>query len=259
MQYYYAQNNDRKGPVSLEELRRVGITPQTLVWHSGMASWTPAGQLPELNDLFNSPPPIGQPFSSAQQSTGYQGPGMAPPPQNQYGAANPWDQSQQAPPQYQQPSQGAGSWVYASFLRRFVALIIDGLVLSIPNYVLAILVGLTAALDAIKGETDAEVISSTIIGVYLVYLPLVTLINATYEILMIASGWQGTLGKRAMGLVVVDKNGNRLSLGSSILRYISKFVSGLICYIGYIMALFDDRKRALHDRMAETLVMKVLD
>lgn len=64
-QYFYADGDDRKGPVTLDQLRAAPITRGTLVWYEGMPDWKPAGQLPELSDLFlvqgaSEPPPTPQ-------------------------------------------------------------------------------------------------------------------------------------------------------------------------------------------------------
>jgi uncharacterized RDD family membrane protein YckC len=60
----------------------------------------------------------------------------------------------------------------------------------------------------------------------------------------------------AMGLRVVDEQGNRISFGRATGRFFAKFVSGIILLLGYIMVAFTERKRALHDMMAGTLVIK---
>lgn len=54
-QYFYAEGQDRKGPVTLDQLRSAPITRGTLVWYEGLPDWTPAGRLPELSDLFAAP------------------------------------------------------------------------------------------------------------------------------------------------------------------------------------------------------------
>jgi len=47
--WYFAEGNERKGPVDEATLRSVGsLTPETLVWKHGMAEWTPAGRVPDL-------------------------------------------------------------------------------------------------------------------------------------------------------------------------------------------------------------------
>ncbi len=52
--YYYIDRNTNAqyGPFPVEELKRKGITPNTLVWSNGMADWVEAGKVPELSNLF---------------------------------------------------------------------------------------------------------------------------------------------------------------------------------------------------------------
>lgn len=61
-EWWYAEGNEQKGPVSLEQIRELGSTgviqADTLVWHSGMAGWTPAGRVAELG-LRPTPPSAG--------------------------------------------------------------------------------------------------------------------------------------------------------------------------------------------------------
>ena len=51
-EYYLAINGQQQGPFSKEQLRQQNISPDTLVWHSGMSEWKKGRELPELNDLF---------------------------------------------------------------------------------------------------------------------------------------------------------------------------------------------------------------
>ena len=55
LQYYYADDDERRGPVDLDALRAAGITRATLVWREGLSDWQPAGELPELDHLFTLP------------------------------------------------------------------------------------------------------------------------------------------------------------------------------------------------------------
>lgn len=94
MQYWYLFiNNSKIGPLSLEEVRKSLITPETMVWHEGLAGWLPASQVPELASLFTPggagcngsatpPPPHGsengyaqQGYSMPNQQQGYYAPG----------------------------------------------------------------------------------------------------------------------------------------------------------------------------------------
>jgi hypothetical protein len=52
VRFYYAEGAQQKGPLNVDEMRSAGVTPDTLVWHEGMADWTPAGKVPELAELF---------------------------------------------------------------------------------------------------------------------------------------------------------------------------------------------------------------
>jgi uncharacterized RDD family membrane protein YckC len=88
-------------------------------------------------------------------------------------------------------------------------------------------------------------------------LALVNLVvNWLYFALMESSSWQATLGKRAVGVKVINEQGSRVSFITATIRYIGKIVSGAILLIGYIMAAFTAKKQALHDMIATTYVVK---
>ncbi len=53
MEYYYSTNeNEKNGPLSINELKQKNITSKTLIWHEKLDDWKMAGQLPELKSLF---------------------------------------------------------------------------------------------------------------------------------------------------------------------------------------------------------------
>ena len=68
--------------------------------------------------------------------------------------------------------------------------------------------------------------------------------------------WGQTFGKMLMQIRVVRMDGGPLTLGQSIGRYFATYLSAIILSIGFIMAGFDDEKRALHDRICDTRVVK---
>lgn len=80
-----------------------------------------------------------------------------------------------------------------------------------------------------------------------------------YFALLESSKMQATVGKLAIGLIVTDLNGQRISFGRATGRYFAKILSGLILLIGYIMVAFTQRKQGLHDMIANTLVYKTRD
>ncbi len=70
------------------------------------------------------------------------------------------------------------------------------------------------------------------------------------------SSMSATLGKKICGIIVLDENGNKLSSSQGFLRSLCRILSGIILGIGYLLALFDDENRALHDKLAKTFVAK---
>lgn len=118
---------------------------------------------------------------------------------------------------------------YGGFWIRAVALIIDWIVVITATGILMVITGGVAG----------------IAGPILPWL---------YEALMLTSTKQATLGKIAVGLRVVGLDGAPISFGRATGRHFAKYVSALIMGIGFIMAAFTDKKQALHDMIAGTLV-----
>ena len=85
------------------------------------------------------------------------------------------------------------------------------------------------------------------------------LIGWLYEALMTSSRRGATIGKMVVGLRVLRFDGTQLSFGRATGRHFAKsVVSNLIPFaIAYIMAAYTDRKRALHDMIADTIVVHV--
>jgi uncharacterized RDD family membrane protein YckC len=151
---------------------------------------------------------------------------------------------------------------FAGFWMRFVAAIIDGVLLGIVNIIILVpflgLVGLTAAARAadVNMETDGAGLMIALLSTYLISMLAVAVAGWLYYALMESSARGATLGKMALGLRVVDLNGNRIGFGRATGRYFGKIVSGMIFMIGYIMAAFTQQKQALHDIMAGCLVVR---
>ncbi|MBM3861775.1 MAG: RDD family protein [Verrucomicrobia bacterium] len=140
---------------------------------------------------------------------------------------------------------------YAGFWARFCAMFLDGIIVVCLETGSGFLIGFI--LGFIRGATRTyqgyeEYI---ILGVILSWL-----IPWLYSAGMESSLRQGTLGKRAMGMIVTDLKGNQISFGKATGRYFGKFVSVFTLGIGYLMAAFTERKQALHDMMAGCLVVK---
>ena len=76
-----------------------------------------------------------------------------------------------------------------------------------------------------------------------------------YFALFNSSKYMATPGKMLLGLIVVDKEYKRLSFAKATGRFFATFVSSIILFIGFFMAGFTNKKRALHDMMAGTYVI----
>jgi uncharacterized RDD family membrane protein YckC len=70
-----------------------------------------------------------------------------------------------------------------------------------------------------------------------------------------SSAMQATLGKKVLGLKVVDLSSRHIGFGRATGRWFGKYVSMLTIFIGFIMAGLTARKQGLHDLMAGTLVV----
>lgn len=85
--------------------------------------------------------------------------------------------------------------------------------------------------------------------------PIMLLIETLYFSLQEASRYQATFGKRVLGIKVVNRAGQRVTLLQSIARNLAKYISGFIFCIGYLMAAFTRNKQALHDLITESFVV----
>lgn len=150
---------------------------------------------------------------------------------------------------------------YAGFGQRFAAILIDGVIIgavaSIVGFVLGALFFTSAGLNTIiSGEEldDGTIIMGILSYIFFVFMILIG--SWLYFALQESSTKMGTIGKRAMGIVVTDMDGNRISFARASGRYFGKIISGSIMYVGYIMAAFTERKQALHDMISNCLVMQ---
>lgn len=172
-----------------------------------------------------------------------------------------WDGQRWLPVTQTGPSSPAsGTYVqHAGFWLRFVAYLIDGAILLVSELVVFLVFGLVGG--ALDGTLSSAGSSSAPVG------PAGTITSLLAWLMVLAGTWlyfglqesspyQATPGKRVLGLKVVDLEGRRLSFGRATARWFSKIPSGLICYIGFFMAGFTERKQALHDMIAATLVIR---
>jgi len=148
---------------------------------------------------------------------------------------------------------GQQEFYYAGFWLRFVAALIDSLVLTAGGMVLGGFLGclIGGALGAARVDIQTIQAVSGVVG-YIIGI----ILNWLYFTLFECSSRQATLGKMALGITVTDMDGSRISFGRANGRYWGKIISSLTLFIGYIMAGFTEKKQALHDMMAGCLVVK---
>lgn len=153
----------------------------------------------------------------------------------------------------QSPAYAAPAVRYGGFWIRFVAAVIDGFIVGIVVWPIS---GMMALAIGMAGGA----VSMPSVGVHLVRgivgLAFSFCANWLYEAGMESSSKQATLGKMALALKVTDLQGHRISFARATGRHFAKFISGMILLIGYIMAGFTERKQALHDMIAGTLVIR---
>lgn len=125
----------------------------------------------------------------------------------------------------------AGSMQYAGFGLRFVASLIDGVVLMLVGWVMTAL------------GTDSFALN--------------TLVGALYSILFWVNMNGQTPGKKIMNIKVVRVDGKPVDYLTSMLRYVGYFISAIPLLLGYIWVLFDEKKQGWHDKLANTYVIKV--
>ncbi|OLB90340.1 MAG: hypothetical protein AUI12_00435 [Acidobacteria bacterium 13_2_20CM_2_57_6] len=151
---------------------------------------------------------------------------------------------------------------YAGFWLRFLALLIDNVVMGIGFVLILIplifLTGLGGLLSQIHPDeelNDAGIF--VLIGLIFLAATVSLVFTWLYHALMESSEWQATVGKKALGLVVTDMAGQRVSFARSTGRHFGKIITNVIpAFIGYIMAGFTEKKQALHDMLAGCLVLR---
>jgi uncharacterized RDD family membrane protein YckC len=184
-----------------------------------------------------------------------------PPPPPNYGGYQQPNYQPQPMPGYP-PAMNYGPTNYAGIGARFLAMLMDGVIIGIPiGIISAVLSAMMAArvVTRAAGKTYNPGMAATDVGTVFAGFGFIMIISIllswAYFAMMESSAWQGTIGKKIMGIQVTDVNGGRISLGRATIRLAVKaFLSGWFL-IGYIMAFFTQRKQGLHDMIAGTLVL----
>ena len=137
------------------------------------------------------------------------------------------------------------------FLYRFIAWLIDAIILGIIQSVITVIIGapiflsgVTLSPGAMAAQYSTMSVISLVVGIlYFVYF----------------WGDKGaTPGKMALGLKIVGTDGTMpIGYPKAFVRYIGYIISSIICLLGYLLIIIDDDNQGLHDKIASTFVVKV--
>ena len=155
--------------------------------------------------------------------------------------------------------------VYAGLGRRFVAFIVDMILVILLGLVTVAGFGLFRGLqnlffyavqhipaDQLTTEGTTGALVGSILAAYGIMLVIVPwLYFAGFE----SSRSQATPGKTLMGLVVTDMDGQKPTFARTTLRFFAKFLSTIIIFIGFLMIGFTQKRQGLHDKIAGCLVL----
>jgi uncharacterized RDD family membrane protein YckC len=164
-----------------------------------------------------------------------------------------------------------GSWVgevgslpaerpkrFASFWQRLGAGVIDWLVIALPFNIVS--AALLPDMPTVDSTTNSATGAVTLHWQgdwdrFLILAVAATAVQWLYTAVMNSSPRQATLGKMALGLVVTDEDGKRISFLRASGRFLASLLSQLTLGIGYLMVIWTRRKQALHDKVARTVVV----
>jgi uncharacterized RDD family membrane protein YckC len=272
MTWFYADAGRQVGPVeesALDELVRQGVVrDDTLVWKEGMTTWQSHASVRGARAAAPMPGAAFSPVVAAAAA--------APAAESRFCSecGRPFPSSElvsignatvcaYCKPVFMQRmregGQAIGARRYAGFWIRFLARLIDGVLLFIVGFIIslpftAMMGGAAIGLGGARNPAAAAAALPAffaLLGIrYLIQIAL----SVAYEAYFVSTRG-GTLGKLALGLKIIRADGSPVPLGLAIGRYFAQWLSSLTLAIGYIMAGFDPEKRSLHDRICETRVI----
>lgn len=257
MQWYYQSEGQSLGPIDEDEFRRLTrsgeITDETLVWTDGMTAWAPyssVGAKPQDGAAFGEPDPDQQRATCSQCGRSYA--------VNQTLTVRGSVVCASCKPLFlQQLKEGIAvteTVEYGGFWIRGLARIVDSIVLWVVNVILMIpLMGLMSIAVPFDESGDPSATGCILMAaIWILQLG----VMAAYEIVFLKLKG-ATPGKMICRVKVIQSDGKDLSWGRAVGRFFGNMLTGMTFFIGYILAAFDSEKRALHDMLCNTRVVKV--
>jgi uncharacterized RDD family membrane protein YckC len=250
MRWYYGRDGQTRGPVeetTLEMLELSGdIEWTTPVWREGMADWQPLGEI------------FGRPSVQCHECKRTVDKEVT------IHYRDLWICARCKDSFFRQVLDGTASEEakeYAGFWVRLCARLVDSLFLGIFTIPLT-LVNESLAIRMIRSASSRDVArfeDFPELGTYLTLQAVFVLVSVAlaigYEVFFVGR-FAGTPGKLLLGVRVVRSDFSRVTYWRATVRVFGRMLSDLTLYIGYLMVLFDPQRRALHDYIADTRVIK---
>jgi uncharacterized RDD family membrane protein YckC len=277
MSWYYKEGEQTIGPVSKKDLQELinakRINGRTLVRSTETNQWKPIAELVhgKAQDSHPQPPPTPQVKRPPAPPTPSVNDGeatlLAVEICSQCGRSFPIDQvvtfgdkvicASCKPMFVQKLKEGAtikGALRFAGFWIRFGAKIIDGLIMAVVQWLILLPMGILASSSLSANPGEAAFAKGSLMLIGLQQLIGIT-IPAIYNTFFIGR-FAATPGKMACRLKVVTPEGGKVGYGRALGRNFAEWLSAILLGIGYLMAAFDGEKRALHDRVCSTRVIR---
>lgn len=276
---------------TIRELAAAGsVEARTLVWRPGMPQWQPleamAGELGIVlaarapSPAPPSPPPapapaprMDSPAPAANADTEATRVLRSEPRLTDIGAESPLSEPKRTAPASAYPDAalqqayaaqvgadpqartafiGDGHVLYASFLKRVAASIIDGFIVAIITVIvqtpIALISGVSLGLaggDAGLGTALMQLVTQ-LIGVA---------IGIAYFGYFYTSDQQASPGKQLVGIKVARPDGERISFARSVGRYFANWLNIFTLGLSYLLPLFTEKRQTLHDLICDTVVV----
>jgi uncharacterized RDD family membrane protein YckC len=122
----------------------------------------------------------------------------------------------------------------ASFGVRFLAALIDGILVGVVSGIVRAILGLD-----LTGSQGIQL-----------------LLGLAYYGYLEGSPSGQTVGKKVMSIRVIDfAGGGPIGPGRAVIRFVARYLSGIACLLGYFWMLWDKEKQTWHDKLSNSVVV----
>ncbi len=277
--WYFVERGQTVGPISQDELARNvssgRLGPDTMVWKDGMPDWRPfvdvgvgvlkatsarRAAVVQPGSPTNSPTSAGSPDMAACVECG----GLFPRSRllRTFDGllcerCHPSTQPEFRPVTSQAPKIVAID--YAGFWQRFGAWLLDAILLNLTTSILLrpLSRGLELSYKALgpAQKNDMGLVMDLFVGFLARYTLLALALSLVYQTLFLGK-FGATPGRMALSIKVVNPDESPITYLRAACRTLASWVTSFTLLIGYLMAAFDLQGRTLHDRLAQTRVIR---